>query len=72
MTVYLLREDIDIDRTVSYGFERVTDGRVDAVYRCIGGSKDAVQRLVDALDSLQPESCHLDDIVEDFLTDFYL
>lgn len=72
MKQYVLREGEHAELSVSYGFAVLSDGRVAAEYADVSDSRAEMERFVAALNELQPDERHIDDILEDFLTDFCL
>ena len=67
--MYVLIEGKDEDGSLSYGFARVgTSGKV-CEYPCLNERKESVEELVLLLNELEPDLIHLDDIVDDYLTD---
>lgn len=67
MSCYKLTENEE--ETPGYGIEAVTD---DMTVRCDGVTTDktAMIKLVALCNDSELEICHLDDILEDYLTDF--
>ena len=53
-----------------YGIDAIEDGRVVKSTAEISESREDMQRLADMCNKLKLELCHLDDVVEDYLTDF--
>lgn len=69
MTEYKVCEDTDSQHYV-YGIAAFSDDvALRIIPRVFSSLKDA-RRVVGLLNELKIELCHLDDIVEDYLTDF--
>ena len=69
LRVYVLIEEKDADGSPSYGFARVGTGGEVCEYPCLNERKESVEELVLLLNELEPDPVHLDDIVDDYLTD---
>ncbi|MEE1220092.1 MAG: DUF6514 family protein [Ruminococcus sp.] len=53
-----------------YGINVLQNGLIVKSINCITHSKTDMQKLCDMCNKLKLEICHLDDIIEDYLTDF--
>ena len=58
------------ERSGEYGIDAIEDGRVVKSTAGITKNREDMQRLADMCNRLKLELCHLDDVVEDYLTDF--
>ena len=67
MTTYQLTENEDSD--CPYGIEALSDG-TSLRYDNVTADRAAMEKLVGLCNEYKLESCHLEDILEDFLTDF--
>lgn len=67
MTCYKLTENGESD--CRFGIEAETDGGC-LRFECVTADRAAMETLVGLCNEYQLDSCHLEDILEDFLTDF--
>ena len=67
MSSYKLTENEDCE--CRYGIE-VQTGGVCVRYECVTADRAAMEKLVGLCNEYELESCHLKDILDDFLTDF--
>ena len=55
---------------ISYGIDVIDKERTVRQYANLSDNAEEIKKLVILCNSLDIEECHIDDIVEDFLTDF--
>lgn len=67
MTEYLLLESGGDNR--AYGIEARCDGTV-VRYEAVTDDKNAMERLASLCNEEKLSLCHLEDVLEDYLTDF--
>ena len=55
---------------ITYGIDVIDKERTVRQYANLSDNAEEIKKLVILCNSLDIEECHIDDIVEDFLTDF--
>lgn len=55
---------------ITYGIDVIDEERTVRQYANLSDNAEEIKKLVILCNSLDIEECHIDDIVEDFLTDF--
>lgn len=55
---------------ITYGIDVIDKERTVRQYANLSDNAEEINKLVILCNSLDIEECHIDDIVEDFLTDF--
>ena len=70
MTKYFIT--IDSDKPPSYGITAVENGKTAGLIPSVFPSRKQAEEVAEMINELALEPCHLEDVIEDWLTDFSL